>query len=271
MGQLAEMMTMIRRPFARDRRAPPPPASAPGAPAWTPAALGSPLVLWLDAQDTTTLYTDTTESALASNGVTVGRWKDKSGNNKHADQATSTKRPTRSDTGINSKTALSYDGGDGLGTVAMPITGQQLEIYCVAKSSSNAANQIFVEALTAYYALFATTTSFLCRCAGNVGNNSHNTTTRDTIEHIFRATFDLSLASLEATLAVSNGTYAFARTESANNTSSFVSQSVYIGNRTNSLLFLTGAIGEVIMINGLLSAQDATKVSTYLSTKWGIP
>ena len=52
---------------------------------WTPAQLGASLDLWLDAEDTNT---------ITLNGTTISQWDDKSGNARHASQATATDQPT---------------------------------------------------------------------------------------------------------------------------------------------------------------------------------
>lgn len=66
----------------------------------TPAALGSSLALWLDAGDTST---------ITLNGLTVSQWQDKSGNGRHAVQATAANQPIYT-TGLNGKPVLGFDG-----------------------------------------------------------------------------------------------------------------------------------------------------------------
>lgn len=54
----------------------------------------SGLQLWLDADDSSTMYTDSTLTTLAvADGDPVGGWRDKSGNNRHALQSDGTKKP----------------------------------------------------------------------------------------------------------------------------------------------------------------------------------
>jgi hypothetical protein len=68
--------------------------------AWTPAKL-SGLALWLDAADANT---------ITLNGSTVSQWNDKSGNNRHASQATAANQPTYTPSGLNGKPTLTFDG-----------------------------------------------------------------------------------------------------------------------------------------------------------------
>ena len=65
---------------------------------WTPAAISTDL--WLDAADASTVYDTSVGGSLTDDGGNVGRWEDKSGNARHAIQATSGNRPVRSGTSI---------------------------------------------------------------------------------------------------------------------------------------------------------------------------
>jgi len=74
----------------------------------------SGLLVWFDAQDTATVYQDSGLSTPATaNGTDpVGGWKDKSGSNRHATQATSGKRPVFYANVIGSRNAIRGDGVD---------------------------------------------------------------------------------------------------------------------------------------------------------------
>jgi hypothetical protein len=84
------------------------------APVFTPTSI-SGLQLWLDASDSSTLFNATAGGSLVTtDGSAVARWADKSGNNRHATQATANARPLlrTGGNGINSKTVLSFDGSN---------------------------------------------------------------------------------------------------------------------------------------------------------------
>ena len=62
-----------------------------------------------DAQDLATLFTDDTETVPSANGADVGRWKDKSGNNRHADKANiGANKPHRLDNAISTHTGVDF-------------------------------------------------------------------------------------------------------------------------------------------------------------------
>ena len=83
----------------------------------TPGSFGGPssiagLELWLDASDSSTLYDATSGGSLVTADGEVARWEDKSGNNRHATQSTSSGRPIRRVSVQGGKDALDFDGWD---------------------------------------------------------------------------------------------------------------------------------------------------------------
>jgi hypothetical protein len=80
-----------------------------GVPATTifsPSRLPS-LKLWLDAADSSTIFSDTTLTSIST--TTVGGWKDKSGNANHATQGTSGNQATFTSNGMSGKAGLNFD------------------------------------------------------------------------------------------------------------------------------------------------------------------
>lgn len=75
-----------------------------GAKLWRPDELQTSLALWLDAEDTNT---------ITLNGSTVSQWGDKSGNNRHATQATASNQPTYTTSGLNGKNVLTFSNSSG--------------------------------------------------------------------------------------------------------------------------------------------------------------
>jgi len=82
-----------------------------------PSALVSPteitgLQLWLDASDASTLFNATSGGSLVAADGGVARWEDKSGNGRHATQATSGNRPLRKTAIQGGKDVLRFDGSN---------------------------------------------------------------------------------------------------------------------------------------------------------------
>lgn len=68
------------------------------------------LQLWLDAADSATLFDATTGGSLVAANGTVKRWEDKSGNGRHATEATN--GPTRKTNVQNGRDSLDFDGAN---------------------------------------------------------------------------------------------------------------------------------------------------------------
>jgi len=74
---------------------------------WTPAQITT--ALWLDAADAST---------ITLNSTTVSQWNDKSGNGRHATQATSANQPTYISSGMNSLGLVDWDGSNDAMTIS---------------------------------------------------------------------------------------------------------------------------------------------------------
>ena len=82
-----------------------------------PASIAG-LQFWLDAADPSTLFDATSGgSAVAADGA-VARWEDKSGNARHATQATSGSRPTRKTAIRNDRDIVRFDGSNDFMSIA---------------------------------------------------------------------------------------------------------------------------------------------------------
>jgi hypothetical protein len=75
---------------------------------WTPAAISTSL--WLDAADSSTLFDAVSGGSLVAADGAVARWEDKSGNARHATQATLGSRPLRKTSIQNGLDVLRFNG-----------------------------------------------------------------------------------------------------------------------------------------------------------------
>ena len=96
--------------------------------AWTPAQITT--ALWLDAADTSTI-------TIATG---VSQWADKSGNGRHATQATSANQPTYISSGMNSLGLVDWDGSND----AMTISGGTTTTLHSELSSDNTYSMAWV-------------------------------------------------------------------------------------------------------------------------------
>lgn len=237
---------------------------------------GSDLALWLDGQDTATLFTDSTEATPTANAASVGRWKDKSGNGKHADQATGSAKPTRSDTAINGHCGLTFDGGDDLVTAAINLSSiNKAEIWVVcARSFSQDSGIAGVgnAGATGWFDIETTTGGrWAAYSQGNTGISGAWSVTGGTTTSaaLIRGTLDWSLSSHEMECGHDGGTtssYPF----DVNNTTNLSSLAFYVGSRAGTLKF-TGPIGEIWLLKRQATAPEAAAALVNFQTKWGTP
>jgi hypothetical protein len=242
-------------------------ADAGASDSYSPADLGASLLMWLDGQNTATLFTDTTEATPSANGAAVGRWKDLSGNARHADQAVAGSKPTRSDTALNSNCGLTLDGGDGLVAPTIGALGAY-EVWLVA--SVGAGTQILCETYNGsaeYFALYYDGASVVAVVPA-VGAPAGVALSAST-GALVRLIVDTSLAS-GAVIVEVDGVQSVG---GANGNIGEVidANSVYVGRRFDGTFGLSGAAGELVVVSRTLTGGEATSLRTYLQTRWGTP
>lgn len=106
---------------------------------WTPADLGTNLVLWLDAQDSSTLFSDAAGTTAATNNGRVARWNDKSGYSSHATNSTLSQQPVLQGSKFGGLSSLYFDvagyGGDDLRFVKVVTHAQTQDVWVVADTT----------------------------------------------------------------------------------------------------------------------------------------
>lgn len=221
-------------------------------PLWTPDELGASLALWLDADDAST---------ITLNGSKVSQWSDKSGNNRHAAQATAANQPTYTASnavlaGKPSVGALSPAGT--VGVVTPPFSARTL---------------FFVTAYgTGVETAFPGATTYPTVFSGPAANGSDRggmgtTGTADWFSSAVWAPFPFRNGATATSTVALPMPASILRFEGP----STVTQSWGIGhNIVTANRSWNGPIGEVIASPGVLSVTDRQKVEGYLAWKWGL-
>lgn len=105
-----------------------------------PAGFSPPLIsglqLWLDASDLSTLYQSSGGSSATADGDPVGYWADKSGNARHAIQASGTSKPALKLAIQNTKNILRFDGVNDFLAIATIAISQPYQAFFACKISS---------------------------------------------------------------------------------------------------------------------------------------
>ena len=215
---------------------------------WTPAALGSSLALWLDADDFST---------ITLNGSTVSQWGDKSGNGRHASQGTAVNQPTYTANGLNGKPVLTFNGNAFFTNINVSLP--QFSVSLVETATQNTAI-IYYPVGFGSGGISVGGTNFSQKFAIN-GTNSLTSTENS----VLNAPTILSGGSnnLGRQIAINGNAPA------TDATAQSITQ-ITIGRRSDAFWPFFGSISEVIFSSSLLSITDFQKLGGYLAHKRGL-
>jgi hypothetical protein len=224
---------------------------------WTPADIST--ALWLDAADASTV---TTVSGA------VSQWNDKSGNARHATQATSNRRPAYTSSGLNGKNVLTFaddflantavDWGDSASSVFLVLGATGAGTYRNIITTGTGVTNQWSYGLTNLnaYAIFQIL----------AGAQAFSVTPSITDILCFTSA-GRSGTSVSATLTT-NGTLNGTQTRSAPGLTS--AAGVVIGSNGAVDEPFTGFIGEVVLVPEIVSTNTRQQMEGYLAHKWGL-
>ena len=256
---------------------------------WTPANIAT--ALWLDANDAST---------ITLNGSTVSQWNDKSGNERHAAQATAANQPTYTANGLNGKPVLTFDGLNDFLTAGTTSSfnffhnGQESAAVAVCRFGNTGSDP------DANYSLFTNGGG----ASGDTGidmsfedrspnNNALSVSVSRSVPGSFpvssfvdniitpgqwiipsiRMDADNSTPANRAIGNVNGGANITGNTSSVSPALGNASFPMHIGSGVFSYGFysyLLGAVSEIIFINSALSTTDRQRIEGYLAHKWGL-
>jgi hypothetical protein len=233
-------------------------------------------VLWLDAADSNTVFTDTAGTTLAGNGNTVARWNDKSNSQCNATQSTAGSRPA-----YVTNQAVKFTGVVGVGTNTQQFTFTNTSVFPVGTSPATyfivtrpySGNQILsYGSYSAGNPTHRTFASFggainIIRFAYETGSIDISDASRRNASSIISSVLDNALTT---SLFVNGGLQQRRDLMSTVPTFNTGSSSFVLGD------FLVGGnpyygdISEVIMFNRALQNDERQQVEGYLAWKWGM-
>ena len=228
-----------------------------GAAGWTPAALGSALALWLDADDAVT---------ITLNDSTVSQWNDKSGNNRDAVQAVAASQPAYTPAGLNGKAVLTFDGSNDLFELSSGILLDDnfTHVHSVLVRSTTGRNSVDVGRTTtpAGYGNWWFSDGVLYSLLRGTSFMAHGSSTAT-------GTFINGLVrNNSGTQAYRNGT-AFGVPQGAAATANVTLNAIGRAQGGSAALH-NGIMAEVIVGRSDLSTADRQKLEGYLAWKWGL-
>lgn len=241
--------------------------------AFAPSDITS-LALWLDANDIPPV----------ADATAISSWTDRSGNSRHAAQASGTKQPLYKLAIQNGMPAVRFDATDDcLTTAAINLASTAgLTIFVVFTAASGTTRMLVESSAT----VVSNEGAFsFARLTGNTIEASHNgnagaavswtttAATAHTVPVIASAVYDFTLGSTEEIVGwINDGNRAGTKPAAGNNTDTGYGNHVFnIGARNNGASIpLGGDIFEIVFYASALSDYDRGRVETYLNEKWDV-
>ena len=231
-------------------------------------SLESTSAIWLDAQDVDG-DGDTTDQ---TDGTSVAKWVDKSGNGHHAEQTTAGNQASLDANGLNNRATMLFDGNDKYKVAdSANMNDQRMTIFSVAKrnSSHRWSNTVISKKgeqgdgwQLRQYSDYSNKYAFTIRGAGEEDPFSSINTDLNTA-YLLTASFDTVTRKLD--IDGSNGI----SVNDNNFNINYTNDSIGIGGRYGtSDGYLHGQISEVLYFNRVLSTAEKTQVNNYLASKW---
>jgi len=224
----------------------------------------SGLQLWFDASDASTLYDATSGGNLVTtDGATVARWQDKSGNNRHATQATANARPVLKTAVKNGKNVIRFDGANdtlfNLNAISSLVTDTRT-VFIVSKQTNSSSEQCQFD-VSFNYALTQNNT------LGKWYKVTSSDFTSPGRNWWLFAAVDLSLGG--ASKGYINGgseiNFGIVDKSSTRGNGNFA-----VGNVGSGGFPFNGDISEILIYNAALTTTQRQEVESYLNFKWAI-
>lgn len=211
-------------------------------------------VTWLDGADD--------DVFSYSSGTLVSQWRDKSGNDNHVNQSTTSSQPTRNRT-LNSKSVVDFDGSNDSLSSSNSLTlssGHTMFAVTLTDAFSSDAGLISINNQLS--------NGITVHTGGLVyfyyGSGGYNTTQGVNVSTSYILTKVWTGATSGNRISYKNGTQGYSTGTMANSNSTGV---LRLGQQTT---YYNGYIAEVVIYNRELSQDEITKVHNYLQNKWNI-
>lgn len=232
------------------------------------------LAVWLDASDSGTLFDATSGgSAVAADGA-VARWRDKSANALDAIQSTANNRPVRKTSIQNGRDILRFDGSNDSLQIASLTLQTYITAFVVSSTTRTGTNLKFWMEQGAsigsnagffFNGTYAGAWAFNRSSAYHDGPSATNADWIGSGWALATLTYD-GVGSL-----YKNGSFVTNATNSGTaRANSNATAALNIGARNQSSLYLTGDIGEIVIYNRVLSANELAAVHAMLNMKWAM-
>lgn len=223
---------------------------------WTPDSSEIPIASWFDASDLSTITYGTSG---------ISEWRDKSGKNNHATQATDANRPTLSTYSLIQKTVISFSGTQSLSS-ALSASSASESIFAIVQSAGGSIQTILG--------------------ASNDGGRQFRIETSNQLGFIRQNQAALAFSGVGNLLQTNK--YTLIQLQYDATTSQFYQNGNLLGGPTTVSPSLTasrttligqgplgaerwvGQIAEIISVQSVLSEKNRQTIEGYLSWKWNL-
>jgi hypothetical protein len=243
-------------------------ASSSATPGFDPASVAG-LQAWYDASDAFTLYDATSGgSPVAADGA-VARWQDKSGNARHATQATSGSRPARKTAVQGGRDVLRFDGSNDFFSLSAVTTTSSYTSFFVFRRERAGIHSVSLgpETLSGNYTAWWFSDNVVYESSnGTVNFTTHGSANTSTGAFLL-ATTRTGTTSIATRR---NGSALATVTSGAGVTNPASGSWSAIGRGDGAPTFHNGDICEIILYDSALSDSSRAEIESYLMAKWGI-
>ncbi len=246
----------------------------PRATGFNPKSIGG-LAMWLDAKKQASVLNSISPDTFATNGQTVRRWLDQSGNSSHANQASGTAQPT-----YTASTAVDFDGTNDTLEIGKGISRNRgyIGIFVVFTADAVTTSNRWLVAMTTAAGNIRTGLSFSptgqislsCRRVdGGTFAGITGSTLSAATKYVVtaQANYAGQSAGIRANGSIVGSSSSFLDGGSTSDTDSYFAD---IGSLAGSQFF-DGTIAEVLIFNGsALSSSQVSAVEKWLGTRHGV-
>lgn len=239
----------------------------------SPVSGVSNLSLWLETTSSESFNTD------PNNGDQISTWKDINSQSTirfPASQSESSKQPTYKTNSINNLPALVFDGSDDDMVISNFSAGSNTSYFFVVQPASNQVEAIFDSAPNQMWVFrnlcdepnYPTCTGDGAFSWWNGNNPTPQVPLGLTAQKSYILFVETKLAPNKVLTLYKNGSLVSSATDESDNDTAW--SDPRIGSVNFDLTFYNGKIGEVIIYSGLLTEEERSSITSYLSKKWNI-
>jgi hypothetical protein len=232
---------------------------------YTPlTATGSTCILWLDASDPTTLFSDPAGTTLATVNGTVGYWRDKSSSGFNCTQTTLAYRPTYVAAAKNGRSILSFNGLTNF--LNMPqFTAVPLTIFFVAQGTVFLTNTFFLSLGNAGSTIMMRMLHIPEYYGVDGPGMLISTTNADTNWHLW----SLTISSTTVTFYF-DGVLIGNSVMNLGSAYTFATNTIGAWNQQVGSKATTLRIPEILFYSAVLGTSQRQQVESYLTEKWAL-